>query len=296
MSVLLTGATGYVGSAVLAALLDAGHDVTALVRSAAAVDRVSAAGAAAVLGDMTDRDTVSALAAESEAVVAVALPGDDGAARADETFVEAVVAALPDGASFLRTGGVWVHGDHADITETTPLDPPSLVSWRPALDERALKEPRVRSLLIEPGIVYGRGGGVPNVLFASPQVPSPLGTALTLVGGGRQHWTTVHVDDLAGLYVTVLEHGVAGERYVGVSGTNPTVRELGEAASRRLGLEGRTVAEDRRATQARLGLFGEALLLDQQASGAHARSLGWQPRRPSLVDVIAAGEYDPATA
>jgi nucleoside-diphosphate-sugar epimerase len=83
--------------------------------------------------------------------------------------------------------------------------------------------------------------------------------------------------------------------YLGVSGDNPTVRELGEAASRRLGLDGRVMPEDPAALVARLGGFGEALLLDQQASGEKAsRELGWNPSRRSLLEEFAAGAYDPS--
>ena len=294
MSVLLTGAPGYIGSAVLSALCEAGHEVTALVRDPARAELVAARGAAVVVGDMDDQRTVSALAAEASAVVATALPGGESAGRADEAFMDAVLGALPDGAAFVRTGGVWVHGSGADITESTPLDPPAIVAWRPSLDERALKDPRVRSMLVEPGIVFGYGGGITNVLFGSPLRDTPDGPALTLVGTGEQHWTTVHVDDLAELYVAVLERGAAGERYVGVSGQNPTVRQLGEAVSHRLRLGGRVACESADLTIGRLGAFGEALLLDQRATGAHARAtLGWAPRRRTLLEEIAAGGYDP---
>ena len=293
MSVLLTGATGYIGSAVLSALREAGHEVTALVRDQPDVAAVAGRATSVVVGDMADHRLVSALAAEATAVVAAALPGDETAGRADEAFVEAVLAALPDEATLVRTGGMWVHGSGSDITEATPLDPPSLVAWRPSLDERALKETRIRSLLVVPAIAYGHGGGVPNVVLGSPVVDTAEGPALTLVGGGDQHWTSVHVDDLADLYVAVLERGLAGHRYLGASGHNPTARELGEAASHRLGLAGRVVPESVDDTVTRLGAFGEALLLDQQASGAHARAtLGWEPRRRSLLDEIAAGGYD----
>jgi nucleoside-diphosphate-sugar epimerase len=107
---------------------------------------------------------------------------------------------------------------------------------------------------------------------------------LTLIGSGEQHWTTVHVDDLADLYVRVLTQAPGGKAYIAASGDNPTVRELGEA------IADTVVPESDEATVARLGGFGEALLLDQQASGQRARSeLGWQPSRPTLVELLAKG-------
>ncbi|MEO3785527.1 NAD-dependent epimerase/dehydratase family protein [Actinocorallia sp. B10E7] len=293
MNIFLTGATGYIGSGVLSALVQAGHSVTALVRDEKKAEAVRRDGVTPVVADMRDRDVVRRLAVEADAVIATASPGDETSAAADTDFAEAVLEGLRAGGTFVRTGGLWVHGSGDDITEDTPIDAPGLVAWRQELDERVLAAPGIRSLLVEPGIVYGRGGGVPNVVASAAQTGDPA--ALVLVGPGTQHWTTVHVDDLAELYVAVLEHGETGSRFLGVSGQNPTTRELGEAASRRRGLEGRVVPEEGATTIERLGAFGEALLLDQQATGEKTRRLlGWKPSRPSLVEEIAAGGYDPA--
>ncbi|QWF20795.1 NAD-dependent epimerase/dehydratase family protein [Nocardioides sp. LMS-CY] len=293
MHVFLTGSTGYIGSAVLTALLEAGHTVTALVRNEDAAASVGRRGATALIGDMRSHDIVGRAASRVDAVIATALPGDATAGQADADFVDAVLDGLSPGRTLIRTGGVWVHGSGAQITESSVIDPPDLVSWRADLDERALKARSVRSLLVEPGVVYGRGGGIPHLLASAAQTEED-GPALVLVGDGTQHWTTVHVDDLAGLYVLALTHGDAGSRFLGVSGENPTVRELGVAASHRRGLQGRVAPEAPADTVARLGAFGEALLLDQQASGELARrTLGWTPVQRSLVEELAAGGYDP---
>jgi len=293
MNVFLTGATGYIGSAVLPALISAGHSVTALVRSTEKATAVRAAGAEAVVGDLQDLDLVRRLAGDVEAVIATASPGDATSNGVETAFAEAVLDSLRPNATFLRTSGVWVHGSAPDITEETPRDAPALVAWREELDARVLSAPGIRSILIEPGLVYGHGAGIPTLVFAGERVGEPA--ALRLVGPGTQHWTSVHVEDLAELYVAALEGAASGSVYLGVSGDNPTVRELGEAASHRLGLDGRVVAEDAAALVERLGGFGAALLLDQQATGDKARrELGWKPSRPSLVEEFAAGAYDPA--
>jgi nucleoside-diphosphate-sugar epimerase len=287
MKIFLTGATGYIGSRVLPALTAAGHSVTALVRTYS----VRGDGVTAVVGDMRDRDLVGRLAAEADAVIALATPGDATSAAADDDFVGAVLARLRPGATLIRTGGIWVYGSGADITERKPLDAPPIVAWREAVDNRALTAPGIRSLLIEPGIVYGYGTGIPALLFGGRRTDD----GLELIGPGTQHWTTVHVDDLAELYVAALTQGDSGERFIGVGGENPTVREMGEAVSRRLGLGGRVVPEDATATVERLGEFGAALLLDQQASGEKARrELSWKPSRPSLLAEIDSGAYDPS--
>ncbi|MDQ1634233.1 MAG: hypothetical protein QOJ32_1042, partial [Frankiaceae bacterium] len=115
---------------------------------------------------------------------------------------------------------------------------------------------------------------------------------LVVPGTGQQHWTTVHVDDIGVLYALAVEAAPAGTYLLAAGGENPTVRELGEAASRGQGLGGRIVAEGDAATHERLGLLGEALLLDQQASGERARTLlGWQPSGRSLLDDLENGSY-----
>lgn len=292
--IFLTGATGHIGSGVLSALLSAGHTVTALVRTTAAAETVAREGVETVVGDMRDGATVRRLAAEIDAVIHTALPGDETSPAAEAEFSDAVIAGLDgQGGTFIRTGGVWVHGSSAAVSEETPHDPPAIVAWRPALDQRILSAPGIRSVLIEPGIVYGQGRGIPNVVIGAAQTDIEP-SALTLVGAGTQHWTTIHVDDLADLYVRALEKADHGATFLGVSGDNPTVQQLGEAASRRLGLGGRVVPESAAETVDRLGAFGEALLLDQQSSGDHARNLlGWRPTRRSLVAEIEAGGYDP---
>ncbi|WP_127551274.1 NAD-dependent epimerase/dehydratase family protein [Actinoplanes sp. OR16] len=282
MKILLTGATGYIGSAVRTALIERGHEVTALVRSSAASAVVSESGASAVTGDVGDAALVRELAGKNDGVIHLAAPGPD----VEASFAEAVLAASPE--VFIRTGGVWVHGPGEAITEDTPRAAPALVAWREAIDLPVLAAPGVRSVLIEPGIVYGHGKGIPGLVVGAAQ-------SGTFIGDGSQHWTTVHVDDLAALYVLALEKASAGSVFLGVGGDNPTARELGEAADRRLGLGGRVGPEDPARTIARLGDFGAALLVSQQAGGEKARRvLGWQPSRPSLISEIAAGGYDPS--
>jgi nucleoside-diphosphate-sugar epimerase len=141
----------------------------------------------------------------------------------------------------------------------------------------------VRSVVIAPGIVYGNGGGIPNMIKLAPR--SAAGELL-FPGTGDQHWTTIHVDDLGALYAAALEKAPAGSYYLAVSGDNPTVRELAQAVSDSVAPE--PVEE----TQSRLGAVEGAFALDQQASGRKAREeLGWAPAAPTLVSELASGSY-----
>lgn len=282
MSILLTGGTGFIGSAVLARLIETGHEVTAVVRSESSAAAVTAAGATAVIGDVTDVDWLSGLLAESDGAIHAAVPSEGSAADFDDAVIDAVIAAFAGTSKrYIHTGGIWTWGSSSTITEESAPNPPALTAWRVARHERLL-ESGIAASIIAPGIVYGHGKGIPGILAGAPVNADG---ARLLIGSGEQHWTTIHVDDLADLYVAVLDKGKRGEEYIGASGANPTVRELGEAAA---GARGSVVAESDDATRARLGAdFADALLLDQQASGAKARvDLGWAPTRPSLVSEL----------
>lgn len=292
MHIFLTGATGLIGSAVLRGLVDAGHEVTALVRCDAAVERLRSATVHPVLGDMTDGALVTSLAAQADGVIHTAATGDAGGADAERLLTDAVISGLGHrDAPFIRTGGLWVHGAGDAITEATPRSAPEIVAWREAIDLPALRAPGIRSVLIEPGVVYGRGQGIPNVLTRADAVGDGE-PALPLLGDGSQHWGTVHVDDLADLYVLALQRASHGSTFIAVNGSRPTVREIAVAASRLRGYQGRVRAESAATTVARLGAFGEALLLSQRASAERARQrLGWMPGRRDLLDEIESGLY-----
>ena len=296
MRVLLTGGTGFVGSSVLPALLRHGHSVLALARSDAAAERLERAGAITVRGDLTDTDALLRYAREADGVIHVASPGDATSGLVDAGVAAAFVAALTDSDKpYVHTGGVWVLGDtHGLVDAGAPFDPPALTAWRLPVEAKVLESTAdgVRSMVVAPGIVYGYGAGLPNLIV---QAPRRNGTLL-YPGPGDQHWATVHVDDLAELYVAALERGEGGSFYLGVNGDTPTVRELAEAASRAAGLGGAVAPEPREETVARLGPLAEALFLDQQVTGAATRQeLGWQPAGPSLLTELESGSYAPRT-
>src|SRR5689334_19556598 len=129
MNIFLAGSTGYVGSALLPALLSAGHSVTALVRGQDKAEAVRGKGATPVIGDIADAALVSRLASEADAVITVASPGDASSKDVETGFADAVLAGLGQGKTFVRTGGVWVHGSGV-IDEDTPRDAPALTAWR----------------------------------------------------------------------------------------------------------------------------------------------------------------------
>jgi nucleoside-diphosphate-sugar epimerase len=284
MDVLLTGATGYIGAVVLSELRKAGHSVTAVVRSERAAEQVTAAGATAVQGDLTDSDWLTGQLREVDGAIHTASPGDASSPAFDRAVVAAVVAAF-DGTSkpYVHTSGLWIYGSGEGLSEDSPLNPPALTQWRPAVEADVLGSDLVASIVV-PGVVYGHRGGLPNLIVDAPRDGSGR---LVLIGDGSQHWGVVHVDDLAALYVAVVESGRALGRVLGVTDENPTVRDLGEANGSDV------VGEPVEHTRARLGeAFADALLLDQQfVVGRKATELGWSPQGPTLIDDLGEGTY-----
>ena len=280
MKIFLTGGSGFIGSAVLRALVGAGHQVTAGVRSQRSSLAVSDLGATGVIGDLFDAGWLASELRGHDAFVHTAAGGDGRDEALDDAVIDAALDAFAGTTKpFVHTGGIWTYGTGASIAESQDPRPPTLTAWRVAREERVLGS-GLRASVVQPAVVYGHGAGIPAMLTGAAAEQDPL----TLIGSGEQHWTTVHVDDLAELYLLTLQHAPGGRAYIAASGDNPTVRELGEAISASVS------PESDEETIARLGDFGAALLLDQQASGGRARSeLHWTPSRPPLLELLAEG-------
>ena len=291
MKIALTGATGFVGSHVLTELLAHGHQVTALVRDAAQADAVAARGATPAVVDLHDRPALARLLGDADGAVHTASPGDATSADLDSAVVDAVIDAYAGtGKPYVQISGLWVYGDNTSITEASVFDAPALVAWKEPIERRALEAKDVRTAVIVSSVAYGDGGGgVPGLLLGSPRDDADR---LIMVGTGRQHWSTVHVADLAEVFRRVLEDDSARGYYVIGDGRNPTVAELTEAAAVAVGAAGAVAGSDDEA-RARLGdYFAEVLLLDQATVATRASDeLGWSRSRPSLVEEFRNGSY-----
>jgi nucleoside-diphosphate-sugar epimerase len=291
MRVALTGATGFVGSHVLADLQEHGHEVTALVRDDAQADVVAARGAAATVVDLYDRASVVSVLSAADGAIHTASPGDATSADLDSAAVDAAIEAFAGaGKPYIQISGTWVYGNNTSISEQSPFDAPAFVSWREPIERRLLDATDMRAVVIVSGVAYGDGaGGIPGLLLGSPR--DGAGN-LIMVGTGRQHWPTVHVADLADFFRRALEAESARGYYVVGDGLNSTVAELTEAAAVAAGAPGAVPGSDDEA-RGRLGeYFADALLLDQATDAAKARAeLGWSPSRPGLVDEFRNGSY-----
>ena len=291
MKVALTGATGFIGSHVLTDLYKHGHDVTALVRDDDQAEIVAARGATPAVVDLYDRPTVVSVLGDADGAIHTASPGDATSADLDSAVVDAAIDAYAGtGKAYIEISGQWVYGANTAITEESPFHAPALVAWKEPIERRVLGAKDMRGAVVVSGVAYGDGGGgMPGLLLGSPR--DDQGN-LIMLGTGQQHWSTVHVADLADFFRRVVEHDAARGYYVVGDGLNPTVAELTEAAAVAVGAPGAVPGSDEEARQ-RLGdYFAEVLLLDQGATAAKARTeLDWSPSRPGLIEEFRHGSY-----
>ena len=298
MKVFVTGASGYIGGSVAAYLLDAGHQVSGLARSAETADALEKLGIAPVRGTLEDAEVLATAAQEADAVVDAANAAHRGAA---EALLKGLAGRRK---AFIHTSGSSIVGTRAGgdlredvFDEDTPFTPSPARVGRVALDNdiRAAAANGVRSIIIAPSLIYGRGRGLnPH----SMQVPWLIALAkkhgvAKHIGSGENRWSNVHIDDLVALYALALEKAPAGAFYFAENGEN-SMREVSEAVSRMLGFGGRTQAMTVEEAAAE---WGEGAAKDTMGSNSRVRAkrareeLGWQPHARSLIEEIERGCY-----
>ena len=159
MRVALTGATGFVGSHILAELQANGHSVTALVRNDTQSDAVTVQGATPAVVDLNDRPAVVKVFSEADGAIHTASPGDATSADLDSAVVDAAIEAFDGtGKPYLHISGLWVYGANTAITEDSPFDAPAMVSWKAPIERRVLDARGMRGVVIVSSVAYGDGG------------------------------------------------------------------------------------------------------------------------------------------
>lgn len=288
MRVFVTGASGYIGSAVCAAVKKRGHDVVGLARSGEAVEKLLARGVHPVQGTLQDHKLLREMTHDADAVVHCAfdLQANDRV-EVEARALDAMLAAVDSShEAFVYTSGCWVYGDTGGklADETAPLHPASIVAWRPAHEKMVhnARKHKLRTIVIRPGLVYGDGGGIVGMMTAQARSGQ-----LVIAGDGENHWTTVRVDALGELYALALERAPAGAFYNGVNGDPVRYGDVARAASRAAGKDGRVDAIPLEQARKTMGLLADALALDQRLSAAKAQvELDWNPDRPTVLEEL----------
>src|SRR5262245_38338303 len=291
MRIFLTGATGYIGRAVLDALIRGGHDVTALVRDNEKAARVASRGARPVVGNIGEPDSYRAAADAQDGYIHAAFEKAPGKGPAVERVaLETIVAAAkrprtagsnaPQKRFIIYTSGVWVLGRTPEpATENAPVNPIPLVSWRPEHEDYILAAgaDRLRTIVVRPGVVYGgRDGLVGELLKAATN------GLVRVVGDGNNHWPLVYDRDLADLYVRLANREDASGVYHANDEGDERVNDIVSAISPYVALppDVRHVPIDE--ARAEMGSYAEALSLDQLIRSPRARALGWTPSLRSV--------------
>jgi nucleoside-diphosphate-sugar epimerase len=290
MKVFVTGASGFIGSAVAAAFARAGHDVSGLHRAREKAASLAAREIEPVHGSMDDPRTYAEVARASSVLVHCAAEYSPRYMELDQKTIAALVDAARSPAlprTFVYTSGVWVYGDTGDgrADESTPLAPPAMVRPRAEHEQRVLAASTglVRTIVIRPGCVYGASGSLTAAWFDTAKKRG----AAQFVGDGRQRWAMVHLDDLAELYVRAAESACAGQVFNATDRSRFSVQDCARAASRAAGAGGKVESISVAEASKTMGPMAECLALDQHVdSSKAARLLGWQPRHGGFVDGV----------
>jgi len=291
MRVFLTGAAGFIGTAVTAELQAAGHEVVGLARNDDNAARLAAAGVAVHRGDLNAPETLAAGAQACDATIHCAFIHDFSRfaenIATDRRAVETMLAALEgSGKPFIHTSGTLMAdpaGRAATEEDAASTDGPGAARGATELVPEAYARRGVRAMIVRLPQVHDteRHGLVSYAI----EVAREKGVS-AYVGDGKNRWAAAHVGDVARLYRMVLEHGEAGARYHAVGESGVPMRDVAEAVGRRLDLPVVSITPDTAA--AHFGFLALFAGRDAPTSSRLTRErLGWTPIGPGLVDDLA---------
>lgn len=288
LRVFLTGGTGYIGSAVLDALVRGGHQVIALARDPEKVERLQARGAEGVLAELDTPKRYMDAALEADVVIHAAFEYTPRGPQLDAELLGRLLPALGDTGSaktFVYTSGVWVIGPAPEpVDETTPLAPAQMSAWRAPLERQVLDATTMslRTAVVRPGVVYGGARGI-----VSDLLKDALNGLVRVVGPGTNHWPCVYDRDLGELYVRIAERPEASGIFHANDEGDERVADIVEAIASHLSQRPDVRHVPLEEARAKMGPYADALALDQRVRSPRARALGWSPTLRSVSGNVA---------
>jgi nucleoside-diphosphate-sugar epimerase len=292
MRVFVTGATGFIGSAVVRELIDGGHQVLGLARSDASAKSLIAAGAQVHRGSLEDLENLRSGAAAADGVIHTAFIHDFSnygpAAEADRHAIETLGDTLAgSNRPLIVTSGTLLAQRQSSLaTEEDAPNPSFPRKSEAAVLALAARGVRATVLRLSPS-VHGDGdhGFVPNLIGIARE----KGVS-AYVGDGLNRWPAVHRLDAAHLYRLVLEKGTAGATFHGVADEGVPTREIAEVIGRHLNVP--VVSKSGEEAASHFGWIGHFFGIDAPASSALTRErLGWRPVQLGLIADLNAGNY-----
>jgi nucleoside-diphosphate-sugar epimerase len=295
MRVFVTGATGFIGSATVRELIEAGHQVTGLARSDEAAATLEDAGAAVRRGSLEDLDGLREAAAAADGVIHTAYVHDfsqmEHAAQTDLRAIETLGAALEgSGRPLVITTGTALIKPGQVVTEDDTAGPASLQHPRLGAEQAAyaLATRGVRTAIVRPGAsVHGEGdhGFVP-VLIEIARAKGVSG----YISDGSNRWPAVHRLDAARLYRLALEQAPPGSAFHAIADEGVPARDIAEVIGRHLDVPVVSIAPEDAAGH--FDWIGAFWALDAPASSALTRErLGWNPVELGLIADLELGHY-----
>jgi nucleoside-diphosphate-sugar epimerase len=283
MRVFVTGATGFIGSAIVKELVGAGHQVLGMTRSDAGAKPLEAAGAQAHRGDLEDWESLRSGAAATDAVIHTAFRHDWSrfaeSCEVDKHAIEAIGAVLQGSSRpFIVSSGVGVAQGRAATEDDPPFSSPSLPRVSEATAYALMERGIHASVMRLPQVHDTVKQGLVTPLIAVARAKR----ASAYIGGGQNRWPAAHVSDVARLYLLALEKGTAGSRYHAVAEEGVALKDIATAIGRGLNVPVLSISQEH--AQEHFGFLGFFAGRDPLTSSARTRAkLGWNPTGPSLL-------------
>lgn len=294
MRIFLTGATGYIGSAIVPELINAGHQVVGLARSDANAKSLVAAGAQVHRGSIEDLDSLRSGASAADGVIHTAFNHDFSKwaenCENDRLAIEALGSALAGSNRPLvvtsGTGLVTRADGRPAAEDDAPTSTVPRIKSEEATNAIAARGVHVSVVRLPPS-VHGDGdhGFVPTLIRIAREK-----RAAAYVGEGSNRWPAVHRLDAAHLFRLVLEKGAAGARYHGVGEEGIPFRDIASVIGRRLNMP--VVAKTPEHAAEHFGWFAHFAALNSPASSAKTQTqFGWRPTQVGLIADLERGSY-----